>query len=63
MALWLSLNYLPQPSKLEISCFAQKKNLIPFFFGTDPAEIMSLLNHNSIDKECKEAIGKIDEVS
>ncbi|KAF2325672.1 hypothetical protein GH714_032510 [Hevea brasiliensis] len=34
-----------------------RKNLIPIFFGTELAEIMGLLYCNSIDKECKEAIG------
>ncbi|XP_010545302.1 PREDICTED: uncharacterized protein LOC104817726 isoform X2 [Tarenaya hassleriana] len=47
------LNYL---SLEEVRFFAQKKNLIPIFYGTGPAEIMALLNCNSIDKECKEAI-------
>ncbi|KFK27202.1 hypothetical protein AALP_AA8G348800 [Arabis alpina] len=47
------LNYL---SLEEVRFFAQKKNLIPIFYGTGPSEIMSLLNCNAIDKECKEAI-------
>ncbi|CBI39859.3 unnamed protein product, partial [Vitis vinifera] len=54
-----SSTFLNHHSLEEIRFFAQKKNLIPFFFGTDPAEIMSLLNHNSIDKECKEAIERL----
>ncbi|XP_010443270.1 PREDICTED: uncharacterized protein LOC104726171 [Camelina sativa] len=47
------LNYL---SLEEVRFFAQKKNLIPIFYGTGPSEIMGLLNCNAIDKECKEAI-------
>ncbi|XP_022734499.1 uncharacterized protein LOC111288021 [Durio zibethinus] len=47
------LNHL---SLEEIRFFTQKKNLIPLFFDTGPAEIMGLLNCNSIGKECKEAI-------
>ncbi|GAV69371.1 NB-ARC domain-containing protein [Cephalotus follicularis] len=47
------LNHL---SMEEITFFAQKKNMIPLFFDTGPAEIMSLLNCNSIVKDCKEAI-------
>lgn len=46
------LNHL---SLEEIRFFAQKKNLIPLFFNTDSSEIVSLLNRNSDDKECKEA--------
>jgi hypothetical protein len=40
----------------EIRFFAQKKNLIPLFFDTGPAQMTGLLNSNPIDKECKEAI-------
>ncbi|GLT54720.1 hypothetical protein SLA2020_278980 [Shorea laevis] len=47
------LNHL---SLEEIRFFAQKKNLIPLFFDTGPAQITGLLNCNSIDKDCKEAI-------
>ncbi|CAK7323898.1 unnamed protein product [Dovyalis caffra] len=47
------LNHL---SLEEIRFFAQKKNLIPIFFSSGPAEITGLLNGNSIDKECREAI-------
>ncbi|EEF30612.1 nucleoside-triphosphatase, putative [Ricinus communis] len=47
------LNHL---SLEEIRFFAQKKNLIPLFFGTELAEVMGLLYCNSIDKERKEAI-------
>ncbi|XVE80655.1 hypothetical protein DITRI_Ditri14bG0156300 [Diplodiscus trichospermus] len=47
------LNHL---SLEEIRFFSQKKNLIPLFFDTEPAEIMGLLNCTSFDKECKEAI-------
>ena len=54
-----SSTFLNHHSMEEIRFFAQKKNLIPFFFGTDPAEIINLLNHNSIDKECKEAIERV----
>ncbi|KAM7499069.1 hypothetical protein LguiA_023483 [Lonicera macranthoides] len=43
----------------EIGFFAQKKNLIPLFFETDPSEIAGLLNRNSDSKECKEAIDGI----
>ncbi|PON47189.1 NB-ARC domain containing protein [Parasponia andersonii] len=49
-------SFLNHLSMEEIKFFAQKKNLIPLFFETGPAEIMSLLNHDSIDKERKEAI-------
>ncbi|CAK8564748.1 unnamed protein product [Lathyrus sativus] len=51
-----SSSFLNRLSMEEVRFFAQKKNLIPIFFDTLPAEIMSLLNCNSIDKECKEAI-------
>ncbi|CAL5341521.1 unnamed protein product [Camellia sinensis] len=47
------LNHL---SLEEIRFFAQKKNLIPLFFDTDPSEIMGLHNRNSDDKEYKEAV-------
>uniref|UniRef100_A0A5B7C0S9 TIR domain-containing protein n=1 Tax=Davidia involucrata TaxID=16924 RepID=A0A5B7C0S9_DAVIN len=47
------LNHL---SLEEIRFFAQKKNLIPLFFDTDPSEIVGLLNRDSDDKECREAI-------
>lgn len=43
----------------EIGFFAQKKNLIPLFFETDPGEIAGLLNRNSDGKESKEAIDGI----
>jgi|UniRef100_A0A2N9JA24 hypothetical protein len=49
-------SFLNHLSLEEIRFFAQKKNLIPLFFDTGPAEVMGLLNCNSIDKECKEAI-------
>ncbi|XVF70990.1 hypothetical protein PTKIN_Ptkin11bG0206300 [Pterospermum kingtungense] len=49
-------SFLNHLSLEEIRFFTQKKNLIPLFFDTGPAEIMGLLNCNSIDKECKEAI-------
>ncbi|XP_050246070.1 uncharacterized protein LOC126694076 [Quercus robur] len=49
-------SFLNHLSLEEIRFFAQKKNLIPLFFDTGPAEIVGLLNCNSIDKECKEAI-------
>ncbi|GMH05893.1 hypothetical protein Nepgr_007733 [Nepenthes gracilis] len=39
----------------EIKFFAQKKNLVPVFFDTDPTEIIGLLKRNSDDKERKEA--------
>lgn len=51
-----SSSFLNRLSMEEVRFFAQKKNLIPIFFDTLPAEIMSLLNCNSIDKECKEAM-------
>ncbi|GAU16366.1 hypothetical protein TSUD_117150 [Trifolium subterraneum] len=51
-----SSSFLNRLSMEEVRFFAQKKNLIPIFFDALPAEIMSLLNCNSIDKECKEAI-------
>ncbi|KAK2971951.1 hypothetical protein RJ640_004971 [Escallonia rubra] len=47
------LNHL---SLEEIKFFAQKRNLIPLFFNVDTSEIASLLNRNSDNKECKEAI-------
>ncbi|KAL4332695.1 hypothetical protein GQ457_07G012560 [Hibiscus cannabinus] len=49
-------SFLNHHSLEEIRFFTQKKNLIPLFFDTGPAEIMGLLNCNSLDKECKEAI-------
>ncbi|TXG68130.1 hypothetical protein EZV62_009405 [Acer yangbiense] len=49
-------SFLNHLSLEEIRFFAQKKNLVPIFFDTGPNEIMGLLNCNSIDKECKEAI-------
>lgn len=54
-----SSSFLNHLSMEEMRFFAQKKNLIPILFDTGPAEIMSLLNCNSIDKECKEAINGI----
>ncbi|OIW20931.1 hypothetical protein TanjilG_25738 [Lupinus angustifolius] len=51
-----SYSFLNHLSMEEVRFFAQKKNLIPLLFDTGPAEIMALLNCNSIDKECKEAI-------
>ena len=49
-------SYLNHLSLEEVRFFTPKKNLIPLFFDTGPAEIMGLLNCNSINKECKEAI-------
>ncbi|XP_065863022.1 uncharacterized protein [Euphorbia lathyris] len=49
-------SFLNKLSLEEIRFFAQKKNLIPLFFGTGLSEIMGLLYCNSIDKERKEAI-------
>ncbi|KAM7250487.1 hypothetical protein ACFE04_022370 [Oxalis oulophora] len=49
-------SFINHLSMEEIRFFAQKKNLIPIFFDTGPAEVTSLLNCNSIDKVCKEAI-------
>ncbi|KAF8031302.1 hypothetical protein BT93_D0486 [Corymbia citriodora subsp. variegata] len=40
----------------EIRFFAQKKNLVPLFFDTGPAEVTGLLNSDTADKECREAI-------
>nr|KYP59888.1 hypothetical protein KK1_015330 [Cajanus cajan] len=51
-----SSSFLNHFSMEEVRFFAQKKNLIPLLFDTGPSEIMALLNCNSIDKECKEAI-------
>ncbi|KAE8723571.1 putative WPP domain interacting protein 1 [Hibiscus syriacus] len=51
-----SCSFLNHRSLEEIRFFAQKKNLIPLFFDTGPAEITGLLDCNSLDKECKEAI-------
>ncbi|GFS31685.1 P-loop containing nucleoside triphosphate hydrolases superfamily protein [Actinidia rufa] len=48
--------YSDNQSHEEISFFAQKKNLIPLYFDTNPSEIMGLHNRNSDDKECKEAV-------
>ncbi|XP_059662312.1 uncharacterized protein LOC132308288 [Cornus florida] len=47
------LNHL---SLEEIRFFAQKKNLIPLFFDTNASEMVDIINRNSDDKECKEAI-------
>lgn len=49
-------SFLNHLSLEEIRFFAQKKNLIPLFFDNGPNEILGLLNCNSIDKECKEAL-------
>ncbi|XP_057485905.1 uncharacterized protein LOC130772207 [Actinidia eriantha] len=51
-----SYSLLNRLSLEEIIFFAKKRNLIPLFFDTDPSEIMGLLNRNSDDKECKEAV-------
>jgi len=51
-----SSSFLNHYTMEEVRFFAQKKNLIPLLFDTGTSEIMSLLNCNSIDKECKEAI-------
>lgn len=51
-----SYSFLNHLSLEKIRFFAQKKNLIPVFFGTDPNEITNILNPNSGSKECKEAI-------
>ncbi|XP_039072313.1 uncharacterized protein LOC120219555 [Hibiscus syriacus] len=51
-----SCSFLNHHSLEEIRFFTQKKNLIPLFFDTGPADITGLLNCNSLDKECKEAI-------
>ncbi|KAK7401458.1 hypothetical protein VNO78_12964 [Psophocarpus tetragonolobus] len=51
-----SSSFLNHFSMEEVRFFAQKKNLIPLLFDTGPSEIMAILNCNSIDKECKEAI-------
>ncbi|KAK8579016.1 hypothetical protein V6N13_142251 [Hibiscus sabdariffa] len=51
-----SCSFLNHLSLEEIRFFNQKKNLIPVFFDTGTADIMGLLNCNSIDKECKEAM-------
>ncbi|KAF8409825.1 hypothetical protein HHK36_005904 [Tetracentron sinense] len=51
-----SSSFLNHFSIEEIRFFAQKKNLIPLLFDTDPTEIMGLLNRNSDDKEWKEGI-------
>lgn len=49
-------SFLNHLSLEEIRFFARKKNLIPLFFDTGSAEITGLLNCDSIDKECREAI-------
>lgn len=59
MVVVTSSSFLNHLSMEELRFFAQKKNLIPLLFDTGPAEIMALLNCNSIDKECKEAIDGI----
>ncbi|KAK8691103.1 hypothetical protein V6N13_074623 [Hibiscus sabdariffa] len=51
-----SCSFLDHLSLEEIRFFNQKKNLIPVFFDTGTVDIMELLNCNSIDKECKEAM-------
>lgn len=43
----------------EVRFFAQKKNLIPLFFGTDAVRIASLANGNSENKKCKEALDAV----
>ncbi|KAL6953182.1 hypothetical protein U1Q18_000196 [Sarracenia purpurea var. burkii] len=50
------LNHL---SLEEIIYFAHKKNLIPVFFDTNPSEIVGLLDCDSDDKDCKEAVDGI----
>ncbi|CAK9321714.1 unnamed protein product [Citrullus colocynthis] len=40
----------------EMRFFAQKKNLIPFFFDMESSEISSFLNYGSMDKEYKETV-------
>ncbi|KAF5730418.1 hypothetical protein HS088_TW19G00007 [Tripterygium wilfordii] len=49
-------SFLNHLSMEEIRFFAQKKNLIPLFFGTGPSGIMSLLDCSSISKDCREAV-------
>ncbi|KAJ7969005.1 Tir-nbs resistance protein [Quillaja saponaria] len=49
-------SFLNHLSLEEIRFFSQKKNLIPVFFDTGPAEVTGLLICNSINKECREAI-------
>ncbi|KAI6688631.1 hypothetical protein NL676_025459 [Syzygium grande] len=51
-----SSSFMNPLSLEEIRFFAQKKNLVPLFFDTGPAEVTGLLNSNSTDKECREAI-------
>ncbi|XP_042493680.1 uncharacterized protein LOC122073207 [Macadamia integrifolia] len=43
----------------EIRFFAQKKNLIPLMFETDPTEIIGLLNRTSDAKDWKELIDSL----
>ncbi|KAF7833849.1 P-loop containing nucleoside triphosphate hydrolase [Senna tora] len=45
----------------EIRFFAQKKNLLPLFFQTRPAELMNLPDCNSIDKEAMDGLIKFHE--
>ncbi|XP_056177150.1 uncharacterized protein LOC115669868 [Syzygium oleosum] len=51
-----SSSFMNPLSLEEIRFFAQKKNLVPLFFDTGPAEVTGLLNSNTTDKECREAI-------
>nr|GME12400.1 uncharacterized protein LOC109178112 [Ipomoea batatas] len=43
----------------ELRFFAQKKNLIPLFFGTDATEISTLTLANPENKKCKEALDAV----
>ncbi|KAI4307532.1 hypothetical protein L6164_030708 [Bauhinia variegata] len=56
LVLVTSFTFLSHLSVEEIRFFAQKKNLIPILLDISASEIMAMLNCNSIDKECKEAI-------
>lgn len=51
-----SSSFMNTLSLEEIRFFAQKKNLVPLFFDTGPAEVTGLLNSDTTDKECREAI-------
>ncbi|KAI3427767.1 AAA domain-containing protein [Psidium guajava] len=51
-----SASFMNPLSLEEIRFFAQKKNLVPLFFDTGPAEVTGLLNSKTTGKECREAI-------
>ncbi|KAM0995736.1 hypothetical protein TB2_005682 [Malus domestica] len=54
-----SSSFLNHLSMEEVRFFAQKKNLFPIFFDTSPEEVSGILNYNSVEKECREAVDGI----